>query len=66
MNQVFSLECTMCKDNNRLEVHYGLQEYTGVQTGRCYLSEEKIQEIRTAKYEDVQDILSGVPVVWNK
>jgi hypothetical protein len=56
----------MCKDNNRLEVHYWKQEYTGVQTGRCYLSEEKIQEIRTAKYEDVQSILLGVPVVWNK
>jgi hypothetical protein len=56
----------MCDAGWRLEVHYGVQEYTGVQTGRCYLSEEKIQEIRTAKYEDVQDILSGVPVVWNK
>jgi hypothetical protein len=58
MNQVFELECTMCRDGDRLEVHYGNQEYTGVKTGYCWLSEEKIQEIRHAKYEDVQKILS--------
>lgn len=57
MNQVIGLECTMCDTGGRLEVHYGKQEYTGVQTGSCRLSEEKIQEIIHAKYEDVQNIL---------
>lgn len=66
MNNVLDLECTMCRDGNRLEVHYGVQEYTGVRTGHCWLSEEKIQEIRNAKYEDVQKILEGIPVIWKK
>lgn len=56
----------MCQDKGRLEVHYGVQEYTGVQTWSCRLSEQKIQEIRDAKVEDVQDILRGIVVVWNK
>lgn len=64
MNQVYSLECTMCRDWNRLEVHYGVQEYTGVQVGTYHLYEEKIQEIHHAKYEDVQKILSDIPVIW--
>lgn len=66
MNRTLDLECTMCDTGGRLEVHYGAQEYTGVKSGYCWLSEEKIQEIRKAKYEDVQNILAGIPVVWKK
>lgn len=66
MNQVIGLECTMCDTGGRLELHYWKQEYTGVQTGLCRLSEEKIQEIIHAKYEYVQKILSEIPVEWKK
>ena len=56
----------MCNTGGRLELHYWIQEYTGVKVGRCHLSEEKIQEIRHAKYEDVQRILEWISVEWKK